>query len=109
MNIEVQHKIGDLLQAKYSDYGSKQMVAFEVAEIITVTCLAGTQVYYRCRSINFKLSHEKRWIIERSGTHINMKEEYHKYRSDEVIPASQMIYAVLEDPMHTFKSESIQY
>lgn len=101
MEIQTEYKVGDLLETKYSDYGPKHMIAYEVAEIITVTCLAGTQVYYRCRAIVFKLGYEKRWTIERTGVHTNMKEEYYKYRSDELVPASHMVYAVLEDPNHS--------
>lgn len=53
MEINPKFTITDLLQTKYSnpDPNRKELHVFEVLEISTQTCYAGTQIFYDCRPI----------------------------------------------------------
>jgi hypothetical protein len=53
--IETKYDVENLVQHKYqraTPNSSKVASAYEIEEIITQTCYAGTQVFYDCRSLH---------------------------------------------------------
>jgi hypothetical protein len=63
MKIETKFKVNDLLKGKYDYQGEDVIMAMEVIEISTVTCCAGTQIFYTIRQImaqkEFKKPYDK--------------------------------------------------
>jgi hypothetical protein len=58
MKIDNKFQIGEILKAKIDDTGNTK---YHVVEIKTLTCPAGTQIYYHCRiHVN---QDDKRWAV----------------------------------------------
>ena len=53
MQIETNHGVGDLIRHKFQkqEDDGRQALAYEILEVRTVTCYAGTQVFYECRGL----------------------------------------------------------
>lgn len=50
MNIKSKYEINELVKHKFS-YDEHSITALEIMEVSTVTCYAGTQIFYNCRPI----------------------------------------------------------
>lgn len=101
MQIQTAFAINELTQQKFT--GVQSLLFFEVIEINTVTCSAGTQNYYICRvqhpDYDSMFSAKKKLIGFNPGS--KGDREYFKFREDELIPASQAVHdaiAKLKEP-----------
>lgn len=87
--------IGELVQTKYS---GTQVIFFEIIEINSVTCIAGTQHYYIVRA--FVPKYDNLFSKEKKVTSFDpagrSNQEYSKYREDELIPASQLVHDTIK-------------
>ncbi len=103
MKIETKFEINNLVQHKF-DVGSKQgHQLYEVMEIATATCYAGTQNFYSCRSIiiqNHKSYDKMEEKITQSIHHSIAKDgsitpAWQKFREDELIVAKQELIDII--------------
>jgi hypothetical protein len=103
MEITSKFKIGDLICHKY-DISDDQKNAMEVIEVQTVTCSAGTQVFYHCRPIvalkEFDGYDEMRNKIYKwkvcHGILTKDTNSYQRYREDEVIECDEETYNLIK-------------
>jgi hypothetical protein len=108
MEIKTAFGINDLVQFKYQRKPSSQkgitIPAYEVIEIQTVTCSAGTQNFYRCRPIS--VHYETVWgeptgeegklpprtkILKDVGFARIGDHDYVKFREDEIKPCPKEV------------------
>ena len=102
MKIETKFNIGDLTEKKYDSYHETKVVC-EIIEIVPVTCIAGTQVFYNVRFIicreKVSFSRDKTepiWEIERGHSKENGQNPYHRYREDELIPITDFTRKIMK-------------
>lgn len=95
MNIKTKFNVGDILKFKYDKNTPDVKYLLSVVDILTQTCIAGTQVFYYVRSIKLEfITHkydkdfEPRWVCHYDLGN-NNKNLYKKFREDEVIKASK--------------------
>ena len=104
MEIKTAYSINDLVQHKYQrDQNEKQVVcAFEVIEIQTVTCSAGTQNFYSCRgfvkTIKTDFAKDMEGISKKVidiGFADRAETTYYKFRADELKPCAHELKDVI--------------
>ncbi len=102
LQIKTKFSVNDLVISKYQKIrvGEKEknisLCCFEIIEIHTVTCMAGTQVFYDVRAIH-GLTHvdyiegkrEQKFVDFSIGS--NSRGEYSKVREDEIVEAPKEI------------------
>ena len=103
-SIKTKFEIGDLIRYKYQSDPKDRMVAMEVIEITSVTCIAGTQVFYKVRELGAEKEFEgfgsdRKHIGWSAGT---MKTsagtvDYRSFREDELV-------VLAKDKQKIFKS-----
>jgi hypothetical protein len=113
MKFESLYSINDILQYKYQ--GGIATTCFEVMEVHSVTCSAGTQIFYKLRPMNFEYEYifedaggfkegeepkmpkrVKKFLGAMAAWVKDRPESYVQLREDEVIPASQQIKNLLQ-------------
>lgn len=103
MIIESKFKVNDLVKQKFSNCGNK-FHAFEVAEVLTQTCYAGTQCFYQCRAIiaskeydnNFNKSAGFTWDIFHGISSQDGGLGWQKLREDELIELTEEEAAIFK-------------
>lgn len=94
MNIETKYNVNDLVQHKYQKaFGAKRKSAFEVIEIVTNSCYAGSQVFYKCRMIHSVTEERLSDIYEivDFGPTGTSNGEYVEFREDELKPCEETL------------------
>lgn len=96
MEIKTKYNIGDLLRHQYSsDNGDRTVL--KVLEIESLSCYAGTQVFYKCRHIYIKpktcLDKGVRSFFGVSG---NGRMQMETYREDELLTAEKIYTEILD-------------
>lgn len=100
MKIETAFDIHNIVKRKFDTDGPDETCAFEVMEVISNSCYAGTQVFYLCRQLvavrKYDIKrNEDRWV---NGHAINRQDDsstgWLKYREDELIAAPQEVIDV---------------
>src|SRR5262245_56378563 len=98
IQINPQFDINNLLITKYHNHNKNKIICFEVMEVQTQTCSAGTQIFYLCRLlIAEKLFRSEEWTvgIGMSGPH-GEESGLKKFREDELVQApDEVIYILL--------------
>jgi hypothetical protein len=100
MTITPKFKINDLLQHKFSQKAPipAEMISlmnfFEILYIQTETCSAGTQIFYKCRSMGPSFKHNYKDEPTLQDIHFGLSKDnsgngYVVFREDEVIPMSE--------------------
>ena len=107
MKLQSKFNVNDLLARKFDSNGNKYFHIFEVLEIITNTCYAGTQFFYLCRPITgskeykekYKDSGEFKWIVRHvignNANHTPGKLYAEKYREDELVLAPKRVIDIV--------------
>ena len=106
MVIKTKFNINDLVFSKYQRNpitnidNPEAILCFEVIDINTGTCMAGTQIFYVCRTIHGHSSSE--WIEGKKVIKFkdycigsNSKGEYQTLREDEIVKAPKEVIDLL--------------
>ena len=109
MKIETKFKVNDLVLYKYQQSDLDKisdcttiMAAFEVIDVNTVTCMAGTQVFYDVRGItamvskDFKDRKSINCLVNYSFNKANPS-DYHRLREDELKVAQNKIKDIFSE------------
>lgn len=101
MKIETKFNVNNLVVSKYQRNPPQKsrnnlLCCFEVIDINTGTCMAGTQIFYVCRSIHGMTDTEyvdgERVTTYRDfAVGSNSKGEYMTFREDEIIEAPKEV------------------
>jgi hypothetical protein len=102
MKIETKFDVNNLVVSKYQrntltkEAGVETVMCFEIIDITTGTCMAGTQVFYDVRAIHGIAttkynSGEKSIAFHDFVVGYSSKGEYIRLREDEIVLASQEI------------------
>lgn len=104
MNIELKFKVNDLIQHKYNKQKMGVLQAYEVLQIQTETCYAGTQVFYMCRAIILNIEKDytkdgtkKYWSLAHAINSNHSQMAWDKFREDELVAASDKFAITLSD------------
>ena len=96
MTIETRFNIGDLVQYKFQKNEITKLtpIALEVIEIHCVNCYTTAQVFYTLRPIHVETDYDFKEMKYRvknflAGASRNSREEYVKFREDELKPCSE--------------------
>lgn len=93
MNIETKFNVGDIVKHKYES-NPERVMGFEVMEIKSNTCYAGTQNFYYCRALfadkvfknRFDENSEFQWAVSYSVSNDpHMPTAWQQMREDELI------------------------
>lgn len=104
MNIETKFKVGDIVKHKFAR-SPTGIQAFEVLEIKTNTCYAGTQCFYYGRSIQAEKVFKNRFdeigefdwaVVHAISNDPHMPTAWQQMREDELIMATPEEIAVLK-------------
>jgi len=102
MNIKTKFGVNDLLVGKYqrSPFAerskSESLICFEVMDVNTQTCMAGTQVFYVCRPIHGLIKNEYvdgEFVVSFVNLAVGAttRGEYGTFREDELVAASNEV------------------
>lgn len=106
MGIETAYAVNDMVMHRFGMESSEMKVVYRVMEIITNTCYAGTQVFYRLRPVCLVKKHERfkgdgsfTWEV-RAGHSGRMTDKnnnlgWEEFREDELEPITQKYTDVL--------------
>jgi len=62
MEIKTQFNVGDLTKHKYEVGTKERQAALLILEIVTQTCCAGTQNFYKCRPLMAQKSYPNKFL-----------------------------------------------
>lgn len=100
MNITTAFKVNDLVAYKYGHSTDEMKSIAEVIEVQTVTCSAGTQVFYHCRRIflrrDFFKNEQEKWVVSYGIAGERRDIPYDRYREDELIECPDDVKELLE-------------
>lgn len=96
MYIKTRFDVNNLVRHKFDNHGDKEKFAFEVMEIGSNTCYAGTQIFYTCRPIvvikEFKVKYKEdgefTWEVYHTS-YKNNESGLERLREDELVELEQ--------------------
>jgi hypothetical protein len=98
MKTESKFNIGDLVSRRYDTITEDMKQVLEIMEISTLTCYAGTQIFYNCKQLSAikqegKYNYEKKqtpfnWIIGHGIGKEDNSTGIRRYREDELVECS---------------------
>lgn len=97
MTITSLYEMNQILIRKFTKNNNK-LVAFEVLQIESSTCSAGTQIFYFCRPIIITkepFSKEEKWNVNFGVGKTGGELGWEKLREDELLPAPANITDIL--------------
>jgi hypothetical protein len=103
MTIETKYNIGDLLQSKFTFDNDPHPIIYEVQFIDVNTCIAGAQVFYKCRP--YYIEYEKDFMgVRKENAKVVSIHHGNKdlpsggvlFREDELVSAKQTLIDILK-------------
>ena len=88
MTIKPKYKVGDILRKETDQDSSSAISRLQVIEIVTQTCYAGTQIFYKCRNLSLhKREYQEKWM---ASHHISKDQSFTSRYSEPELVASTL-------------------
>lgn len=106
MEINSKFNIYDLVQRKFETESKEMSVAYEIMEVVTQSCYAGTQIFYQCAPLFAIKQYKDAWRKDGEfSIHIahgipkqSNETSWQKYREDELIDLTEPMKELFKNP-----------